>query len=501
LPNGALARLGTLRFCPLADAEALAFSADGKSLFVGCLLPATWGPSPAQDVKRAIRVFEVISGRLLVQFGRQPGGVTRLALSPDGKTLASLGSDGSIDLWAVPSGTFQHRVRASGLVPPNVFGIAFSPDGAMLATCTDEVELWDVARSKLICRFGKTAPGLTSLVFPGNRLLATASNGTGTVQLWEVPSGKLLARLEGTAPGCLALAPDSHLLVAGGIGGVMHLWKLPSGERVRSLRVPEARITALALSPDGQTIAAGDDKGNLRLWGARGERQPRTLGEHRARLQAVAFSPDGKMLASAGTWERRIQLWDMATGKPFCPVDGHTAEVLTLAYSPDGALLASGSRDRTVRLWNTAERREARQLRHNQEVGSVAFSADGKRLLSTGPRLLTEGEGEAIRVWDTRSGREERALTRRGEQIATATWSRRGQVVSVDQEGVVRRWDALTGKEVGAAPLPWKWEGPQRVGFSPGGRLLGGCSGYTTVHLFDTVGGKEVRRFTLGDDP
>jgi WD40 repeat protein len=484
---------------PLADVEALIFSADGKALFVGGGLPAIWAPNPPQDVQRAIRLFDVATGRLLVQFGRQPGGVTRLALSPDGKTLASLGVDGSVDLWEALTGTFCRRVRPSDLAPPNAFGAAFSPDGTMLAVCTDEVELWDVARAKLIRRFGKTQFGRTSVAFADNRLLATASNWCDRVQLWEVPSGRLLARLEGSACDNLALASGDQTLAAADTGGLLHLWKLPSGERLRTLRGPPANITALAFSPDGQRIATGDKKGKLRLWDVGGEREPRTLGEHRARVQAVAFSPDGTMVASAGAWERKVKLWDVVTLKQLCPTCGHTGEVLALTYSPDGTLLASGSDDRTVRLWNRADGREVQRLGHTHPVGSIAFSADGKRLLSTGPRVPSDGKGETIGLWEVGSGGEQRALKRPDEQMVLATWSRQGQVVSVDNEGVVRCWDAGTGKEVSAVAVPWKWEGALRVCFSPGGRLIAACTGNTTVHLWDTVGRKELRRLTLGD--
>jgi hypothetical protein len=107
----------------------------------------------------------------------------------------------------------------------------------------------------------------------------------------------------------------------------------------------------------------------------------------------LAFAPDGKTVALAGLGGN-VQLWDVGTGKLLEPLKGHSGAILSLAFSPDSRTLASGSTDQTVRLWNFETRRELLQLDSGHvafhEVWSLAFSADGKRLIAGG------GQGTAF---------------------------------------------------------------------------------------------------------
>ena len=104
-----------------------------------------------------------------------------------------------------------------------------------------------------------------------------------------------------------------------------------------------------------------------------------------------AYSPDGNRLASA-SWDNTVKVWDAQTGQELLTRKGHTYEVWSGAYSPDGKRLASGSGEGTVKVWDAQTGQELLSLQRDWWPASVAFSADGHRLATTG----TDGRV----IWD-----------------------------------------------------------------------------------------------------
>src|SRR6516162_4943192 len=105
-----------------------------------------------------------------------------------------------------------------------------------------------------------------------------------------------------------------------------------------------------------------------------------TLKGHTEVVTSVAYSPDGKTLAS-GSRDKTIKLWEVATGKEQATLKGHTGEVWSVAYSPDGKTLASGSWDATIKLWDVQTGQERATLKgHTRGVISVAYNPSSKTL-------------------------------------------------------------------------------------------------------------------------
>jgi tetratricopeptide (TPR) repeat protein len=170
---------------------------------------------------------------------------------------------------------------------------------------------------------------------------------------------------------------------------------------------------------------------------------------HHGDVFSVAYSPDGKYLAS-GSKDKTIKIWDTAAGKIIRTLEGHTDTVISVAYSPDGKYLASA--DNTIMIWDTAAGKIIRTLegRHTDSVFSVAYSPDGKYLASgfkDASRIFKDAGG--VRIWDTTTGKDIRTLEGHTDIVRSVAYSPDGKyLASGSDDKTIKIWDTATGKKV-----------------------------------------------------
>jgi WD40 repeat protein len=488
LHPGVMARLGSARFSVIGDAVwALAFAPDGRYLVTGSSVTLTQSGNPT-DEARAIRVFEVSSGKMLVQFGKQVGGTRSIAISPDGKALASLGWDDTIDLWALPGGKLirplrdrEDRIRDPKAIA--IFSIAFSPDGQTLAAGGDAIELWRVSDRQLVQSFAKDNTRTCSLAYsPDGRFLAAAAVDSKTTSLWAVPAGTLVARFQAGTHAALAFAPDGATLAVGGEEGEVYLWKPSTKQVFRRWKAAKDKIVSIAFSPNGESLAVASGVQGISVWGLGVDTTHRLLDDPSC-IETVTFSPDGKWLVGGGS-ATKVGLWDTKTWKEHPLRGGHSGEVASLVYSPDGKTLASGSSDETIQLWSLANGRELRGWRQPGCARSLAFSANGDQLLSASKWQ------EPCFLWDVATGKHLRTLRKQGEVIASTTLTPDGKVVAVTDKGLVRVWDVGTGKEFVLPPQQPPQGSVEGIVVSADGRRLAVGVEKQIVSLFERATGK-----------
>src|SRR5579883_1037865 len=337
----------------------------------------------------ALHQFHVDTGKLIREPGNAPRApVCTLALSADGKSLATFGSGDPIRFWDWTTGkesrqeglpaTATHVVFASGgqfafavgnqitfrgkdgtktwrLTDedfPPLMALALSPDGTVLASRNfdnPEVQLWDATgkhrRSlgrldegpRFVADGTREAAGVVvpDVVFsPDGRCLAGAGPRR-QLCLWDVDTGNLIWEQPSQAGQVIerfTFSPSGHMLASVQTDGTVTLYEAGSGARRTQLGEADQKNQKIYLSYDYY--------GRVRIHPTR-----------RVSPVCLAFSPDGRYLAMAKDTPT-IHLWDVLDGRQVGQLKGHEGGVVSLLFSPDGKHLFSGGADTTVLTWD-----------------------------------------------------------------------------------------------------------------------------------------------------
>ncbi|WP_375743566.1 WD40 repeat domain-containing protein [Corallococcus interemptor] len=327
-------------------------------------------------------------GALLERMDAHHAAVMSVALSPDGRTFASGGMDGVLDVWRRPEVPAQVLLRGPGVW---VEALAFSQDRELLAGGEDAWRRWRITEGGALRQEEGGAESAVSLAVSPDRERVGVGTLKGRALVLDARSGRVLLELPGGSGSVRAVAfsPDgTRVAVAGGAD--IQLWSVPDGRPVGLLQGHTDKVWALAFDSTGRRLASGGKDQTVRTWDVErrqpllrldmgepvravvftpsephlvtaGMRQPvrvwdvtegrllKTLGEKAVGVLALAVSPDGRFLASSGM-EPEVTVWGLPSGEPLGTLTGQQGFVAALAFSPDGALLVSAASDRTLQV-------------------------------------------------------------------------------------------------------------------------------------------------------
>jgi WD40 repeat protein len=328
--------------------------------------------------------------------------VRRVAFSPDGRLLAAAGDDGVVRL----GDPVVHQQIGSPM--PGQSAIALSPDGRTMATggpseADPAVRLWDVATRHLVGRPLKPAGGpsvVHAITFgPDGRTLAVA--GSDGVRIWDTAGGRQIGPPipESGRIGAVEVSPGGRFLAAQRDMAIS-FWAVAARREIGArLRVPGHTevVSAMAISPDGATLATAGADRTVRLFDVATRHQigaplPVTTD---GLWDDLAFSPDGRTLATT-SGDSTVRLWDVTRRRPLgTPLIGHTDVITAMAFSPDGRSVVTGSADNTVLLWDLPTYRQigAPLTGHTRAVSGIAYSPGGTK-------VATVSKDGSARLWD-----------------------------------------------------------------------------------------------------
>lgn len=479
---------------------AVAYSPDGKTLAVG-------------SGDNIIRLFDAKNGKVMKEFvghealPRSPKdlellatGIGIVAFSPDGKRLASLGEDKTLRIWDVVTAKQIYKLDAD-----LIRSVAFSPDSATLIGAGGNqdkagvVVLWDVATAKELRRWNTPSNTASLAVAPDGKTLATGAADAkgGDIAMWDTTTGRELRTLRGHKGPVVSLAYSSDGKTIASSAAypdfTIRLWNAATGEELRHIPPKERTCFGVAFLDGDQVLLSWGAANTLHFWDAHTGKPLRRFGGHEATVYDLAYSGDGKFVATAGGSDATVAIWDATSGKEIARLEQGEgkANATAVAFSPDNRILAVASADGTVRLWQTVSWKLSNQLGGTKGwVKTVVFSPDGKLLAAS-------GEDNQIRLWVVASAKQVRELAG-NPSIYRLAFSPDGKTLVMGAgagrrelgQNTIRAWETATGEEQNLIHQE-EQSGVTSVAFSPDGRMLAASNYSNWICLWELYTGRE----------
>ncbi len=444
-----------------------------------------------------------------------------LTVSPDGATLATTSTNGSIKLWNLSDGQV-YAVLPNELTPLTAM---FSADSQELVVGghSNLLETWDIASTKLLRRFSLFEPCTVEGVAysPDGKWIA-AAEASGSVSLWEAKTGlrRHMLRGNGNRVWGVAFSPDGKTLAGAADNRTARLWDISSRDLPDSLPKQPEPISSISFSADSQILSTTTGSSPIRLWNINsGDSKPEQFqSQEFGQVYCSAFAPSDRLLALA-TFDGNIHLIDQLDSKKLSVIAGPKMSIGSLAFSKDGSILAGDCDDRMI-IWDTQSSKTLYDVQiegHNPGPQRFVFSPDGKTMaissrvnveqlelstgrvteLRTGHRnnlncvsyspdgqmLATGSDDRSIKLWDTRLQQEIATLRGHTNDVKCLAFSPDGRTLaSGGQDRVIRLWDVATRQELFS--LAGHTGIVRHAAFAPDGSTL--------VTVADTADGKRA---------
>ena len=426
------------------------------------------------SVDGTTRLWNVADSKLLRTLRGHASAVSAAALSPDERSIVTTGQDGVAIVWPndptayadpknlKPQEDEPMELRAFLGHKGPIRGLAFSPDGATVATCGDD-------RQVLVWKPAEVRPYRLSEVF-------------AETPVPQIAPRKFLGHRAAVAS--VAFSADGKRLVSGGFDNAVLVWSVESGTVEKSLRGHAGQVRSCVLSADGKSVVSGSYDGTLKVWNVDEYHEnlavrTSALAGHVGAVSAADFSPDESRIVTAGI-DRSAMIFDARSlALQTKLAEGHEYLASAAVVSADGKTLVTAAVDGSVRVWDLARGTQQAAFTDTGRSAVVAVSRDG--------RLLLTGEGlRGARLWDLAGGKLVHRFAEHKGEVTAAAFSPDGKLLFTGEaSGRANVWNVDT-KELLWSELHHSRKLTAGGFTSDSARLL-------TASLDDTVGTWEAR--------
>jgi WD40 repeat protein/tRNA A-37 threonylcarbamoyl transferase component Bud32 len=399
----------------------MAFSPDGARIAAG-----------GHD--NAIRLWDSHTGKLVFDLKGHSHFVRALAFNPDGEKLVTGSADWTGRVWNA-----RLPVRCTELLPfhERAQSVAWSDNGNRVAVCDREglLGVWDARSGRSL--FTTREGGLVGFDRQGDSVFL----GGNPIRVRNARTGELAAQYpEIKGAMCLVHRSEGDRLLVAETDGKVREWDAATGKRLADLFQAPVGTYRISASPDGDRIVTVGSGGIPRLWDSSGK----SLGELKGHTQGVfcaTFSLDGRRIVT-GSVDKSARIWDADNGNPLLELKGHDGFVRNASFNSDRTRVATCSDDRTVRIWDVRTGVALLEMKgFPYEVGCVAFSPQGDRLLTT--------SGTQQAIWGSWQDLEQRELRGHSNTVTCSAFSPDGsRVVTGSNDGAAIIWNARTGERL-----------------------------------------------------
>ncbi len=424
--------------------------------------------------------------------------ISAVVWSPDGRRLASSAAPasaefGELKIWDTDTG--KELFALGGRTEYGISAIAWSPDGKRLAAgggktagfrnvLPGELKIWDAETGREVLKITGHLGKVNSATFSpdGGRLASAAGEfgPPGQAKVWDLESGRELLDLRGheNQVNSIVWNPDGTRLATASANGAIKIFNAETGMALHTLQIALA-CNAAIWSPDGQLLATRSADEIVRIWdpsnGTMISEIPTTAGASRTFLADCQWLADSERLSWIDA-RGAITTWNLKTGMPIETTVSHIRNVRAAAWSPDHARLALAGSDQTIKISDETLLPDALII---EASGIVALSPDGKRLATakSDVRISDMATGQQIQVWPWPPD----------WNVMAVAWSPDGKrLISSSVQsfpGGLKMWDVEAEKELCA------WQGhigpPFAVAWSPDGARLATAGMDKLVKVWD----------------